>query len=67
MKIAMDTVRETGTLRCNNLEYNEVISAELISNVYRRIYDHESAAITYKDFVYTHPNFTIIPTVSTVI
>lgn len=60
----MDTIRETEALRCNDLEYNEVISRELISDVYKRIYTHESAEITYKNFEYIHPNFAIIPTVS---
>lgn len=60
----MDTVRESEALRCNDLEYSKVISRELISDVYKRIYTDESAAITYKNFEYIHPNFAIIPTVS---
>ncbi|XP_039275805.1 hydrocephalus-inducing protein-like [Nilaparvata lugens] len=61
LKQQMKGVEELESVRCNVLEYNGIINAELHSSIYKRIYTDEIMLLGSDNLLFQHENFKIIP------
>lgn len=50
-------------IRCNQLEYHDIIDRDSHAEIIEKIYEDETTCLSEKDLLFSNPNFTIIPMV----
>lgn len=64
MKESCKLLKDIESLKCNKLEYHEIINRDCHADVYERIYKDEVSSMGSKLFEFHNKNFLVLPKVS---